>query len=393
MVGDSEGGLYVLDHEGQVLSSRSGRTVIAAIVPSRANQLTAIHRSGEMVLVDSTALRKNVLSRTLRSVSYALNGVWAVLLLVTAIHAVDRWRMKTLRLLRRISRSWQSYIFLLPSFILIFLFRYFAIEMGLFYSFTNYIPGNPVRVVGLANYVNIFTRDHAFWAGMGNMTLILVTSIIKVLTIPLLVALLVFRVRNPKAQYRWRVAFVIPTVVPGIVMVMMWRMMYDPHNGFMNALLQAIGLPHWRQAWLGNEKTALWSIIFAGFPWVSAFAFLIYSGGLVNINPELFDAGAIDGVGWWERFRFLEWPLLSPQRSLLLFFTFLSSMQGYADIFVYTQGGPGTATTVPALQIFLSLSVAMRAGYSSALGLILFCIVLFFTVLNRRISRSAAVSF
>ena len=114
------------------------------------------------------------------------------------------------------------------------------------------------------------------------------------------------------------------------------------------------------------------------------------AGGLININPELFDAAAIDGVGWWNRLLHVEWPLLAPQRNLLLFFTFLGSIQGYASIWVYTRGGPGSATYVPALQLFLRLS-GMNVGYAAALGVVLFVMVLVLTVLRRKIEQQNTV--
>ena len=223
------------------------------------------------------------------------------------------------------------------------------------------------------------------------MLLIMVTSTVKVLSAPLLAALLVFQLRSPKKQYGFRTAFLVPSVVPAIVTTLMWKMMYAPGDtGFVNNLLALVGREGLQRAWLGDETTAIWSIIVSGFPWVGAFGFLIYLGGLININPELLDAAAIDGVTVWKRLRYVEWPLLRPQRNLLLFFSYLGAIQSYAGIYVFTEGGPGHATYVPALQMFLRLSRGMEVGYSSAIGFVLLFMVLILTVIRRRVQTDTS---
>jgi len=305
--------------------------------------------------------------------------------IVALIRAIDPWRRAATVLLTDMFEARLAYLFLVPSLILLAIFFYYTVGTAGYYSLTNFIPGRPTRFVGLENFVQIFTHDTYFWLGMGNMLRILITSTVKVLTMPLFVALLVFHLRSSRGRYIFRTAVLLPTVVPAIVITMMWKMMYDPNIGFFNTLLETIGRPEWQQAWLGNEKTAIWAIIFAGFPWVGAFGFLVYLGGLININPELFDAASLDGCGSWDRLRHIEWPLVSAQRNLLLFFTYLGAIQGYAGIWVYTQGGPGHATYVPALQLFLTLSQSMEIGYSSAIGFVLFAMVLTVTFIQRRV--------
>jgi ABC-type sugar transport system permease subunit len=125
----------------------------------------------------------------------------------------------------------------------------------------------------------------------------------------------------------------------------------------------------------------------AGFPWIGAFAFLVYFGGLINISKELYDAAKIDGASAWTRFWRMELPLLKPQLRILLFFSYLGSIQSYASIYVYTRGGPGFATYVPGLQMYLTISDEGNYGYASALGVVLFIIVFAGTVMNFRFNR------
>ena len=88
-------------------------------------------------------------------------------------------------------------------------------------------------------------------------------------------------------------------------------------------------------------------------------------GGLLNINAELFDSAQIDGAGAWRRFWHIDVPLLEPQFRLLLFFAFAGSIQGFANILIFTRGGPGYATYVPALQMYLQIArrrLRLRVG-------------------------------
>jgi ABC-type sugar transport system permease subunit len=174
--------------------------------------------------------------------------------------------------------------------------------------------------------------------------------------------------------------------VPGVVGVLLWKQIYDPQIGLLNETLKAFGLGHLTRAWLADANTAIWAIIFAGFPWVSIFAFLIYLGGLLNINHEIFDAAAIDGASAWQRFWDIDLKMIRPQLRLILFFTFLGSVQEYGSIWIMTRGGPGTATYVPGLQMFLQISAA-EFGYASAIGFILALVVLAITVWRFRFNQ------
>jgi ABC-type sugar transport system permease subunit len=213
------------------------------------------------------------------------------------------------------------------------------------------------------------------------MMIILITSIFKSIATPLLVAELIFWLRKETHRYVFRTLFVLPAVVPGLVGTLLWRQVYDPIGGLLNQVLRGVGLEHLQRAWLGNEQTALWAIIGAGFPWIGAFPFLVYLGGLLNINAELYDAAKIDGSGWWARFWRIDMPLLAPQHGLILFFTFLGSIQGFGNILIYTRGGPGYATYVPGLQMFLKIAEG-DFGYASAIGMILFAMVMLGTALR-----------
>src|SRR5438876_692040 len=200
----------------------------------------------------------------------------------------------------------------------------------------------------------------------------------------------VFWLRHHVHQNLFRTLFVLPAVVPGLVFTLLWRQVYDPRTGLLNEFLAAVGLSPWQHAWLGDASTALWAIVAVGFPYVDAFGFLILLGGLLNINAEFFDAAKVDGAGWWARFRHVDVPLLLAQFRILLFFAITGTVQGFASIFILTQGGPGYATYVPALQMYFHISDG-DFGYASAIGVILFVMIFVATLFILRFRRQEAV--
>ncbi|MGH2530751.1 MAG: carbohydrate ABC transporter permease, partial [Thermomicrobiales bacterium] len=103
-----------------------------------------------------------------------------------------------------------------------------------------------------------------------------------------------------------------------------------------------------------------------------------------------FDAAKVDGARWWQRLRNIDLPLLLPQFRILLFFAVVGAVQGLANVFILTGGGPGTATYVPALQMYLRIS-AGDFGYASAVGVVLFVLILLLTLVILRFRRNEAI--
>jgi ABC-type sugar transport system permease subunit len=197
----------------------------------------------------------------------------------------------------------------------------------------------------------------------------------KQLTIPLLVAELIFWIRSEVVKYWFRTAFVLPAIVPGVVIILLWKTIWAPNIGLVNQILQLVGLAQYQHAWLGEDATALLAIILTGFPWVDIFAFLVFFGGLLTISGEVFDAAAVDGANVIQRFFSIDIPGLWPQIMLVLFFAFIGSIQGFEGIFVLTGGGPGTTTYVPALEMYVMISKTAKFGYASAIGFVLAAII------------------
>lgn len=284
-------------------------------------------------------------------------------------------------------RHVRIYLLMLPSLLLISLFFYYPAVSGLIYSFTRVTTRGAVWA-GLANYQRLLT-DTRLLASFGNLAQIVIFNVIVVATMPLMAAVLMFRMRNPRAQYAFRLMYVFPMVVPMVVMIIIWRWIYSL-NGGLNILLSLVGLESFTRAWLGDRQIVLYAIMFVNFPWMGGLNFLIYLSGLQSISEELFDAAVVDGVGPVSRFFMIELPLIRDQIRLLVLLTVIFWLQRFELPLILTDGGPGWASMVPGLRMYHSISRDFNIGYGSAIGTVLFILVFGMTMLQMRLSRRRA---
>ncbi len=396
LAGDGEGNLFALDMAGNLLVSRQvADDDLEALFDFEPNNVIVVPRNGQWTTVHPAALTGAGIVDQLRSTQVLADIGLVVAILAAIVVAVERFRLSAVRTLRQAWRTRIAYILIFPALVCVIVWNYLPAGMAAYYSLTNKAARNTtVEFIGLKNYEQILTRDEYFGIGFKNVLIITIANLVKVVTAPLLVAELIFWLKTESRRYLFRTLYLLPAVVPGLIGVYMWTMVYDPYDGLLNQILKAFfGIPTGR-AWLADETlflgvpTALWAIIFAGFPFVSAFPLLIYMGGLLNINAELFDAARIDGASWWTRFTRIDIPLLSPQFRLLLFFSFSGALAGFADIVIFTNGGPGIATFVPGLQMYRKISEG-EFGYASALGGVLFVLVFIGTLVIVRSRRDA----
>ncbi len=401
VAGTQTGGLYLLNGaDGTMQQESHGATAVEDVaVAADGESFFVGDRGGEARFVDRAtaaaafANRQRIQLALLVGIPLALLlGIAFFVLWVRRSNAgASFWRERAAKPRLLGSQIWQariSYLFLLPTITLLLIFNYYPAFSGLYHSFTVWKPGVETRWVGLAQFRNIM-NDAYFWVGLQNALLLVISGFLKTLTMPLLVAELLFHIRSRIIQYGLRSLFIIPLVVPGVVGILLWANIYDPNIGLLNQTLEALGLDEWTRVWLGDKNTALGAIIAIGFPWVSAFALLIFYGGLISIPVELFDAAKVDGARFWQRIWRIDLPLLIPQIRLLLILGFIGGVQEFQLIFLTTGGGPGNVTYTPALELYYQAVRFNNFGFASAIGTVLFLVILGGTILNMRYVTSS----
>ena len=283
---------------------------------------------------------------------------------------------------QRIYRYRFVYLMLVPTFALLLTFNYYPAFMGLYRAFFKWDIGLQPEFLGLGNFEKLFIRDDVFIKSLRHVSLLTSWRVISAVTFPFIVAELIFNLRSHVHKYTYRVLTILPAVVPGIVILLLWQFIYDGTHGLLNAFLEGIGLEDWQQPWLGSPKTALYAVTFMGFPWVGGVTVLIYLAGLQGISDEVIDSSLVDGCSGLRRLFAIDIPLILGQFKLIIVLAVIGGLQGWVAVFVMTAGGPGTASIVPGLWMYNNAFLWNKMGYASAIGMFLFVLIMGLTILN-----------
>lgn len=282
----------------------------------------------------------------------------------------------------------KPYLFLLPVLSLLIIFKYIPFGMAVEKSFFDWNGSVVNKFIGMRNYLEAF-QDEMFFRSIVHAGVVMLVQVAITLTIPLLVAELLYAVRSRKIQYVVRTAFTMPMVVPGVVVILLWQWILNGDTGVLNTVLRTVGLESLARPWLGTPETALGSILAIGFPWIGmatlgGMQFLIYYGALQSIPSDLFEAAKLDGINIWNRFWKIDIPMIASQLKLMATLVVISSLQIFESIYILTKGGPGVSTMVPAVYMYEQGFTYGRMGYCSALGVILFGIILLLTIVMNK---------
>ena len=400
LVGSEDGSAYLLANDGSLTHRfRQEADVLSVALAGDGSRLAIGTVAGAARYYDRTAALTGAAQSTAQRqrLLVVLAVVLALLILLATWAArnttagqqiYQRSAAGPVALLQTMWSARLSYLLILPTLLLLLTFNYYPAFSGLYHAFTKWSPGVSTEWVGLDNF-RFLLGDRFFLSGFRNAAILVVVSIVKTMTFPLLVAEFIFNVRNRFSQYWFRTLFVVPIVLPAVVEILVWNNIYDPAIGLLNESLKLFGLEHLTRVWYGDASVSLGAIIFIGVPWVNAFALLIFYGGLISISNEIIDASLVDGASTWRRFWTIDLPLLMGQIKLLLILNFINAVQTFELVFLTTGGGPGAATYTPALELYYLAMRMDRMGVASAIGMILFIIILAGTVINMRYVRSS----
>lgn len=282
-------------------------------------------------------------------------------------------------------RKCLPYIFLAPTFITLVIFLYLSVGVAFGISLTDKMasPAFETHFIGLQNFQTLLS-DKVFWLSFRNQVVISVFAVFNSCFFPLLAALLLFNIRHRRRAGAVRIAFVLPMLVPSIVTILIWKFLYNPNFGF-NSILELFNLGSLTHNWLNERVTALWCIVLLGFPFVSGMYFLLFHAGINNIDSSLYDAAKVDGATSWVIVRNIQLPSVWPYVKVVATLSLISSLSGFGQVSALTGGGPGYETMIPALYMYKVAFGDGRQGYSSALGVVLFIVIVLLTVVTNKL--------
>lgn len=240
--------------------------------------------------------------------------------------------------------------------------------------------------VGWEQYQKLFT-DETFWVSSRNNLALIVAMAIIPTFFGLLLASALFDVvskRHPRTTTTLRAAFYLPQVLPAVVAGVVWGWILHPEFGSANAFLRLVGLDGWAQNWLGDEKTALLSVM-AVVVWIQiGYPLVIFMAGLQRVDPQLYEAAALDGASWWRRLWSVTVPQIRQEIFVVLLTCTIAALKSFDKIFVLTGGGPGGSTLTPAYYSYRNFFVTNNVGYGAAIATVLAAIIVVLSFLFLR---------
>ena len=272
--------------------------------------------------------------------------------------------------------------FISPWLIGFLLWTVYPLAASLYYSFTRYDLLRPEIFIGLENFKEIFSRDVQFVQVFGN-TLFYVGlgAPIIVVTAFLLAFLLNQKIR---ARSVFRAIFFFPTIVPAVVIAMVWSFLLNTQYGAINGTLQSLGLPVIR--FLSTPDLAKPSLIMINM-WACGTSVVIFLAALQNVPRDFYEAATMDGANGLHKFWFITIPMTSPVILYNLIITLIWGFQDFTLPMLLTGGGPNESTLMYSMYLYNNAFIYLRMGKASALAWILFVIILLFTWALFRSSR------
>jgi raffinose/stachyose/melibiose transport system permease protein len=265
-----------------------------------------------------------------------------------------------------------GYLFIGPAVILYALFVLVPFGHTIYLAFFNWDGIGPQTFAGLSNFRQVFGSavmrsafEHAF-------ALIFFYAILTTL-IGLLLAGVMARGRVRGLTF-FRAVLFIPYVIAPTAIAVIWRWLLAP-DGPLNSALSAIGLGGLTRPWLGDFSLALPSVGLTGTWVMYGLAMVLLIAGVQKIPGDLYDAARIDGAGPVREFLAVTLPGLRNEIVVVLVLTVTAALRNFDVIYVMTQGGPGTTTTVPSLLVYNEAFVAGSVGAAAAIGVILAALI------------------
>jgi raffinose/stachyose/melibiose transport system permease protein len=275
-------------------------------------------------------------------------------------------------------------VFMLPTAVFVLGFCYYPAIRAIAGAFTKWDGFSDPKFVGVANFITLF-KDQIFQVSIRNVLYWAAGAIIIAMTAPFIAAELIFHLPSARTQYAYRVLFVLPIVVPSIVIILIWTFIYEPQFGLLNRLLSDVfGIP--REIipnWLGTSKWVIPSLLFMGFPWISGLNLLIYYSGLQDISGDVIEYAQLDGCVGLRRILRIDMPLVSGQIRLLLILSIIGTLQNLTVPLLMTRGGPGYDSYTPGLYMYYKAFQNGDFGMGFTIATTMFIFIFILTLIGR----------
>lgn len=271
-----------------------------------------------------------------------------------------------------LSKYGAGYLFLAPTLILLIVFIILPVIIAIVLSLTDYNMYQMPNFTGLTNYKLLIMDDDIFLKAIQN------TLVFACITGPIgfiMSFLLAWVINQMRARTFFSLSFYVPSITSSVAMSVIWLVFFsNDRYGYINNFLINLGIISEPILWVSNTKTIMFVVMFISIWMGMGTGFLTFLAGLQNLSPELFEAGAVDGISnKAQELIYITIPQMKPQ---LLFAAINSIVNSFAvfDIVVTVAGLPSpdyAAHTIVA-HLYDYAFIRFEMGYASAIAVVLF---------------------
>ena len=295
-----------------------------------------------------------------------------------------------------------AYSFLAPNFLGFAIFTLVPVVCAILLAFVEWNGGDisNAHFVGLQNFAEIFKVDKVAskWAngdylyffnrvdlGIALKNTVFYALINVPLTLVCAIAL-ALALNKAKGAVAFRTIFFFPYVASMVAICVCWNFMLMK-DGPVNQMIMALGV-NFNKSWTADSTMAMWAIILVSVWRSMGYYMVIYLAGLQGCNPDLNEAAELDGANRWQQFWHITLPQLRPTTFFVVIMLTISGFKVYDQMYMITQGGPGTATMTLVYYIYnVAFVNTPKYGYASAIAMVLFVLVLIVTIIQFRGSK------
>jgi raffinose/stachyose/melibiose transport system permease protein len=278
-----------------------------------------------------------------------------------------------------------GWLFVAPALLFYAVFVLQPLVLTVQYSLYRWDGVGPATWVGLSNYASVLGEPRLLETLFNAFRLVAFFSLVPV-ALGLVTASVIHRVATGRLGAVSRTVLFLPQVIPLVAAGIIWgRLLSLP--GLVNQTLTAVGLGDVTRAWLGDFDTALTAVGFIGIWVLLGFCTVLLLTGMAKLDAALYESARLDGAGWLAEFRSITVPGVRYEIGVCLTVTIIAALAAFDIVYVSTGGGPGNATAVPGIQIYILAFLERQVGLASALAVVLVILVLLVILPIQRLSR------
>lgn len=276
-----------------------------------------------------------------------------------------------------------------PAIVLLIVFLVVPFALAIGFSFTDQrlIPNVNIGTsfVGLRNFIRLLTDETFHRAILNNFYFAAVVVPVQTATALGLAMLVNMRMKLTNV---FRTIYFSPVVITMVVVSIVWFLLYNPEEGFINRALNTITFGAWPQVrWLHSTAWAMPAIIILSVWQGVGFQMIIFLAGLQDIPDQLYEVSDMDGATSWEKFRHVTLPMLRNTTLFVVISTTILAFKLFKQVWVMTQGGPQEATMTAIVMMYRQGFRRGSVGYASAIAVLFFVIVLIVSMIQRSVLK------